>query len=252
MAQTPQRRSAAAPPDPSLPPQPQQTPHGHLDQARMVVSYAMGQAESNKSMQVRGRTKGFLDLDGMYEALAPLLSESSLALSSALAFAEGANMFVIRTKVTSLLTGESDHSDIPLASIQDKNDIGGMMTYGTRYNIMALFSFYPSPDEVPSVTGGSFAVVYGSNAAPARTGYGRPAQSDVAPAQAPWPGPAPVLDPATGQWVGPGQQQPVMAAPDLGPPPLPQFQAPAQTGVQRTDPIAYPVYDPSVAPQVLS
>jgi len=210
MAQTPQRRSAAAPPDPSLPPQPQQALHGHLDQARMVVSYAMGQAASNKSMQVKGRTKGFLDLDGMYEALAPRLSENSLALSSALTFAEGANMFVIRTKVTSLLTGESDHSDIPLASIQDKNDIGGMMTYGTRYNIMALFSFYPSPDEVAPATGGSFAGA--PNAAPARTGYGRPAQSDVAPVQAP----------------------------------------PAQTGVQRTDPIAYPVYDPSVAPQVLS
>lgn len=245
MAQTPQRRSAAQPPDPSLPPQPQL---GHLAQARMAVSRAMADASVDK---INYQKKGFLSLPGMYEALAEPLAENLLSLSTALVFSVEANVFVVRTTLTSMQTGESDYSDFPIASIDKKDDIGGLLTFGTRYNAMALLAFFPDRDgDAPagqSATGGSFAGA--PSAAPARTGYGRPAQPDPAPAQAP---PAPVFDSGTGQWVIPGQQQPVMAAPDLGPPPLPQFQAPAQTGVQRTDPIAYPVYDPSVAPQVLS
>lgn len=250
MAQTPQRRSAAAPPDPSLPPQPQL---GHLAQARMAVSRAMADASVDS---INYQKKGFLSLPGLYEALAQPLAENLLSLSTALVFSPEANVFVARTTLASMQTGESDYSDFPIASIDKKDDIGGLLTFGTRYNAMALLAFFPDRDgDTPTpAAGSSFASAPG--AAPPRTGYGRPAQPASAPVQAPPPpAPTPVLDLQTGQWILPsGQAGPVavMAAPDLGPPPLPQFQAPAQTGVQRTDPVAYPVHDPSVAPQVLS
>ena len=249
MAQTPARRSAAATtPDPNPQPpawQPQQPGQGmpRLAYARMAVSQALGGIctdETNTYLKA-----GFLSLPGIYEALNPLLAEHHLSLSTAAVYSAEAGMFVVRTTVVYLPTGESDRSDFPIGSIAKRDDIGGSMTYGTRYNIFALFSFFPDRD-------------CGDSAIPAQQGGWQMPQAVAAPAQ-------------QGGWQLPSQQPPAQLPPAAGQPwPQPQQDAgydmtraytpeqiasavawAPQTGTQRTEPLAQPTHSTQFAPQVL-
>ena len=229
MAATPQRRSTPTMPDPAP------VQQGHLASARMAVSRAMAEVEADS---VNYQKKGFLTLTGLYEALAQPLYDNSLALSTALLFLPEAAMFVVRTTISSIQTGESDYSDFPVASITKKDDIGGLMTFGTRYNVMGLFSFFPARDAEE-----------GGGQPPASTGWAMPAPAAPAPAQQPWSVPV-AVPPQHSESVQQAWGQPPAAPPV--PPAWPTQAMPPQTGTQRTEPLYQPTQDPSVAPQVLS
>jgi hypothetical protein len=185
---------------------------------------------------------GFLSLPGLYEALSGPLAQHNLALSTAVFYSVEAGMFVVRTKLSAIDTGESDHSDFPIGSIAKRDDIGSSLTYGTRYNIFALLAFAPDKD------GG------GSDSSP---GSAQAAQGGW---QLPGQAASPQLPPAQ-PWALPGQAapQPEPQQQPWGQPPAAQYPAQppqqawaAQTGTQRTEPMALPTQPPHFAPQVLS
>lgn len=233
-------------PDPVTPQQ------SHLALARMAVSRAMADVEADSTNYQR---KGFLTLTGLYEAMAQPLAENSLSLSTALIFDPQAAIFVVRTTVSSIQTGESDHSDFPVASITKKDDIGGLMTFGTRYNVMGLFSFFPSRDPEEQGQSSSGGQSWSAPAAAAQP------WSAPAPAAPPAWAPAPASPPA---WSPPAatatdydltraySPAEIQAAAQGAPPAWNTPPMPPQTGTQRTEPLYQPTQDPSVAPQVLS
>jgi len=200
---------------------------------------------------------GFLSLPGLYAALSEPLAQNNLALSTTVAFSAEAGMFVVRTTLSSLETGESDHSDFPISSITKRDDIGSSLTYGTRYNSFALLTFSPDSD------GGS---------STGQSSSGGQSWSAPAAAAQPWSAPAPAAPPAwaPAQANSPAWGSPAAAATDYdltrayspaeiqaaaqgaAPPAWSAPPMPPQTGTQRTEPLYQPTQDPSVAPQVLS
>ena len=134
----------------------------------------------------------YLGLPGLLKAIkAPLLEQGVAVYTQILKAADGS--FVVRTTLSLLNGDEEVSSDFPVFDVSTMHKIGAAVTYGTRYNLLALLAVAPDSDD------DAVGAVYGTSASAAPAGlpggvaFAQQAPMAPAPAVAHPVNPLPVL-----------------------------------------------------------
>jgi hypothetical protein len=127
----------------------------------------------------------YLGLPGLLKAIKqPLLEQGIVIYTQIVKSADSS--FVVRTTLSNTDGKEEISSDFPIFDVSNMHKIGASVTYGTRYNLLALLAICPDTDDDGS---GS---VYGSQSATLPAGL----PGGVSYAQQPPPMPPSIAYPA--------------------------------------------------------
>lgn len=102
----------------------------------------------------------YLGLPGLLKAIKRPLLEQGVTIYTQLQRAHD-GFFVVRTTLSTVSGDEEISSDFPVPEPTNLHKIGAAVTYGTRYNLLAMLAVCPEADD-----DGTHAV-YGGNSAPA-------------------------------------------------------------------------------------
>jgi hypothetical protein len=150
----------------------------------------------------------YLGLPGLLKAIKqPLLEQGVMVYTQITKAADGS--FVIRTTLSEVAGEEEISSDFPVFDVSTMHKIGAAVTYGTRYNLLALLAVCPDSDDDGS------SAVYGAQSAAPTALPGLP--GGVIPVQMPPFGTPPVQQaPVAAQMVpAPAVAYPVQPSPVL-------------------------------------
>jgi hypothetical protein len=160
----------------------------------------------------------YLSPAALDEALREPLLQYSVIWYSRIMFDSGTGNWFVRTYLQFVDGSEADHSDFPITDPTNHQRVGICVTYGIRYNLMALLRIVPLDDDDGNVDGYTVdaiskrvappQVMPAMPATPAQNLY---AQQQFPPPQAAWPpngqGPAPQGGWPQAMYQGhPGQQ----------------------------------------------
>jgi len=101
----------------------------------------------------------YLALPGLLKAVKQPLLESGVAIYTQVILAGGG--YVVHTTLSVVDGSEELSSSFPIADVSNLHKIGAAVTYGTRYNLLALLAICPDNDD-----DGSSAVYSGHSAPP--------------------------------------------------------------------------------------
>jgi hypothetical protein len=202
-------RSPAAATPVSAPPVPMQQP-GPAGSARQkitllerIAAASASFGDLTKDSKNEYLKSSYLALPGLLKAIKQPLLESGVVIYTQLIVANGA--FVVQTTLSDIDGDEELFSSFPIPDATNLHKIGAAVTYGTRYNLLALLAICPDNDDDVS------AAVYGASAQSAQL---------------------PGLPGGVVSQQQPMMQQPVYHQPMMQQPQQPMMPAPA---------IAYPV-----------
>jgi hypothetical protein len=100
----------------------------------------------------------YLALPGLLKAVKQPLLEAGVAIYTQVTLAGGG--YVVQTTLSVVDGSEEIASSFPIVDVSNLHKIGAAVTYGTRYNLLALLAICPDNDDDGS------AATYGSNSAP--------------------------------------------------------------------------------------
>jgi hypothetical protein len=141
----------------------------------------------------------YLALPGLLKAVKQPLLEAGVAIYTQVIFAGGG--YVVHTTLSAVDGSEELSSSFPIADVSNLHKIGAAVTYGTRYNLLALLAICPDNDDDGS------AATYGSHSS--------------APAALPGLPGGVVLQQQPPQMMQPVYQQPMMQQPQYQQPMMP-------------------------------
>lgn len=161
-----------------------------IARSNMSKFYTDSQANTGKFQYA------YLSLPGLLETVLPALAEQGLLLTQEVSCHPDAMQVVcIATRVSDVKSGEAFSTGLlPVYAGTDMQEMGKAITYGRRYQLMALMAVSPEDDDAPGV--GNRVPPKGGDYAPRR------AQTPVQQArpQTPPPPPPPSEDESFGNW----------------------------------------------------
>lgn len=159
MARTP----SGAPPLPMQQQAPVMPTPGKLTLFEAIAAASQSFGDLTKDSKNDYLKSSYLGLPGLLKAIKrPLLEQGVAIYTQIMRDREGA--FVVRTTLSLIAGDEEVSSDFPIVDASNLHKIGGAVTYGTRYNLLALLAVCPDSDDDGS------SVVYGGGANSAPVG----------------------------------------------------------------------------------
>jgi hypothetical protein len=136
-------------------------PSGKVSLLEAIAAASHSFGELTKDSKNEYLKSSYLGLPGLLKAVKrPLLEQGVTVYTQVHRTHDG--FFVVRTTL-SLVSGEEEiSSDFPVPEPTNLHKIGAAVTYGTRYNLLAMLAVCPEADD-----DGTYATYGSGNAAPA-------------------------------------------------------------------------------------
>jgi hypothetical protein len=186
---------------------PQQQQH-RISLLERIASASAAFGDLTKDSKNDYLKSSYLALPGLLKAVKQPLLEAGVAIyTQVLVGAVGG--YVVQTTLSTVDGSEEIASSFPIVDVSNLHKIGAAVTYGTRYNLLALLAICPDNDDDGS------SAVYGSNSAPPASLPGLPGGA------ASWPAPGQQVQQPPHMMQQPVYQQPMMQQPQYQQPMMP-------------------------------